>query len=262
MDFCASDPKKEKLYGGECFLLAPSTASHLLVTEIVAAIQGVFPNQDIAFVHGSHSNDSLTQKLRDIRRNIAQNQGVFDIQRAIVEEFGWDPTAFLFDHLRVRMFTPYMHTLAPAKPAFFAHRDTWYANPQQQINIWIPLFSYEEVVTFRFYPKVFGSAVVNDSHEFDYQWWKENIGFQRLNPKKSVYPKALGGLGGGCGFACAAAQRLVFSAQHLHQTRENTSARTRWSIDFRIVHRHDWIQGRGPKNVDAKATGDAAVDYR
>ena len=54
---------------------------------------------------------------------------------------------------------------------------------------------------------------------------------------------------------------MVFSGAQLHSSVPNTSGRTRFSIDFRDVHRADVEAGRGAVNVDSHCTGTTMRDY-
>ena len=54
---------------------------------------------------------------------------------------------------------------------------------------------------------------------------------------------------------------LIFSAAQLHSSVENTSRKTRFSIDFRTVHLDDVIGRRGAPNVDSASTGTTMRDY-
>jgi hypothetical protein len=47
----------------------------------------------------------------------------------------------------------------------------------------------------------------------------------------------------------------------LHGSLANTSGRTRFSIDFRVVNVDDLVAGLGAPNVDAKCTGTALRDF-
>jgi hypothetical protein len=60
---------------------------------------------------------------------------------------------------------------------------------------------------------------------------------------------------------CPVGGVLVFSAQHLHSSVPNTSGKTRYSIDFRTVHRLDAEQRRGAYLSDAACTGTTMRDY-
>jgi hypothetical protein len=54
---------------------------------------------------------------------------------------------------------------------------------------------------------------------------------------------------------------ILFSAQHLHATIPNDSGRTRFSIDFRTVHRDDIVEHAGARVIDSSATGTTLRDF-
>jgi len=54
---------------------------------------------------------------------------------------------------------------------------------------------------------------------------------------------------------------LIFSAAQMHSSVENTTGRTRFSIDFRTVHLDDVVARRGAPNVDSASTGTTMRDY-
>jgi hypothetical protein len=54
---------------------------------------------------------------------------------------------------------------------------------------------------------------------------------------------------------------LTFSAAQLHATVPNTTARTRFSIDFRTVNLSDLLAGRAAANVDAACSGTTLRDF-
>jgi ectoine hydroxylase-related dioxygenase (phytanoyl-CoA dioxygenase family) len=56
-------------------------------------------------------------------------------------------------------------------------------------------------------------------------------------------------------------EMLVFSGSHLHGTVANYTERTRFSVDFRLIHLDDLKNNRGAVNVDSQ-TADAESGYR
>ena len=54
---------------------------------------------------------------------------------------------------------------------------------------------------------------------------------------------------------------IQFSAQHLHGTIPNDSGRTRFSIDFRTVHRQDIETHAGATLIDNGSTGTTLRDF-
>jgi hypothetical protein len=54
---------------------------------------------------------------------------------------------------------------------------------------------------------------------------------------------------------------IEFSGQHLHSSVPNHTGRTRFSIDFRIVHVGDLEEGRAAVDVDVACTGSSIRDF-
>ena len=50
-------------------------------------------------------------------------------------------------------------------------------------------------------------------------------------------------------------------AAQMHSSVPNTSGVTRFSIDFRTVHRRDLVEKKGAPNVDAACTGTVLRDF-
>jgi len=117
-----------------------------------------------------------------------------------------------------------------------------------------------------FHPQYWSRGVRNSSSGYNYQEWNRVSRFnaaQQIGVDTRAQPKATepvdmqpdirvlpppGGL-------------LIFSAAQLHSSVENTSGRTRFSIDFRTVHLDDVRNMRGAPNVDSHCTGSTMGDY-
>ena len=54
---------------------------------------------------------------------------------------------------------------------------------------------------------------------------------------------------------------IVFSGSHLHGTIPNTSNKTRFSIDFRIISKDLYKKNIGV-NIDSKSTGSTIGDFK
>ena len=156
-----------------------------------------------------------------------------------------------------------------AAPVYYAHRDTWYAHPQALITWWIPLFDLPAAETFVFYPACFQSPVPNDSEIFDYDAWVRDgwglkIGWQdREAGRTARYPGVTGPVdeGPAAGFSCRAGDNLLFSGAQFHRTLAHAEGRTRYSLDFRMVHLGDHAAGMGAPNADNRSQGSCLPDY-
>ncbi len=154
-------------------------------------------------------------------------------------------------------------------PLFSIHRDTFYANPQSQINLWLALHDVGPEDSFHFYPQCFDEAVANDSHLFNYDIWKEDVGFGKSQSnhaegKKALYPRALdeAALQDPAAFSLKEGEAIAFAAAHLHGTNPHCCPGTRFSLDMRAVEVED-LQAGGLQapNRDNQSQGSSLQDY-
>jgi hypothetical protein len=261
------DPEafRRALYAGAVFKLAPGEASLRLACEVGGLLAETF--RDVGDPREAQFHlppAEHLERLGRVRRVLAGDARLHQGVRAVLAAAGLEPGEYALDVLRLRGVLHRGHEIPSAAPAYFVHRDTWYANPRAQLNWWLALHDASEEETFSFYPEAFGRPVPNSSAAFDYRTWLAQAGWQ--NPKRkanAAYPTATVPLGGlrELGFSCRAGEVLVFSAAHLHGTRPHNSGRTRFSVDFRVVHLEDHRRGLGAPDVDNRSTGSALEDY-
>ena len=185
--------------------------------------------------------------------------------RQVLEEMGCDPAQTYFDVPKLRVVTSGGYLTSGVGYAYKHHRDTWYACPPCQVNWWVPISNITERCAFVIHPNYFNRVVKNNSADFDaYKWNAEGRknAAQFINSDSRPHPhlkeqldldwQVLLGRPGSV---------IMFSAQHLHATVPNDSGHTRFSIDFRTVHRHDIEAHAGAKLVDSAATGTTLRDF-
>lgn len=149
---------------------------------------------------------------------------------------------------------------------FESHRDTWFSAPFSQVNYWIPIYEVAENNAMAFHPRYFSGAVKNSSRDYNYAEWVaygRQAAAAQVDVETRKQPEAEqeierepdirvitppGGI-------------LIFSGAQLHTTVPNTSGKTRFSIDFRTVHRHDVEAHVGAVNVDSECTGTNLGDF-
>jgi hypothetical protein len=253
---------REAIYGGAIFRLPRCAVSERLVRDVLllldAALGEAAPIREAQF---HLATSEFFRRAGTVRRTLAT---FHDAVRGVMAAVGFDPDENAFDVPRLRAVTHRGHESPAAAPAYTAHRDTWYANPQAQVNWWIPLHDVEAGQTFALFPDLFARPVANSSAAFDYEEWIRRVGWQSADADRdAVYPSALDALDG-CeplAVSCAAAEIILFSGAHLHRTTPNVSGATRFSVDFRTVHLGDHRGGRGAVNADNHSTGLALADY-
>ncbi|MCU0657426.1 MAG: phytanoyl-CoA dioxygenase family protein [Polyangiaceae bacterium] len=261
-------PLRDALYQGEVFLLAPTRASLLLTREVLALLEDRL-GPDPRAVHQHLSNEQIFARVGELRRLFFLDPHFHQRTRELIDAVGLDPGRCAFDPMRLRVVLHDGHKNPLARAVYYPHRDTWYAHPPSVIAFWIPLHDLLPDETFVFYPERLRSEIPNDSERFDYPTWVKKdwglkIGWQgERDGERAHYPGTLGAPdpGPAVGFSCQRGETLLFAGAHYHQTLAQSTGRTRFSLDFRVVHLGDLEAGRGAPSVDRRCTGSAVVDY-
>jgi len=258
-----NNPLRQKIYQGCLYKIPANSFSQRLITDVKQDLKSFF-KVDLATVHVHLSNEIFLQKLHHIRQKILAKAYTHKLN-ALISSLGFAPCENALDPLRLRCVKHDMHKNPDARIAYTAHRDTWFGNPQNQINWWIPLHDISEEQSFKFYPGFFDRPIVNNSEHFDFYRLQKN-GWQ--TPKKhkieAIYPEVLDPLlleKKGLKFTCKAGDIILFSGAQLHQTHKNSSGHSRFSLDFRTVHLDDFAHNIGAPNVDNKSQPEALSDY-
>lgn len=255
---------RNAIYAGKVIRIPASSASRRLVSEVWAAIEAEFgvavPRRKLQF---KLSGDEMFERVGKIRKRLASEALYQKRLYELLSEQGFELGEHAVDPVRLRAVAHLGHENPKAAPAYTAHRDSWYANPQAQVNWWIPLHDVTEADSFAFFESYFDKAVANNSDGFDYDEFKQ-IGWQSTTGKAPVYPEAdceTYDTSDGVAFSCKAGDIILFSAAHLHQTVKNASGLTRFSVDFRTVHLADHAAGKGAPNVDNRSRGSCLAEY-
>jgi hypothetical protein len=188
-----------------------------------------------------------------------------ELVAGVLADLGASTEETYFDVPRLRSMTSeYLN--AGLTLQFETHRDTWFSAPFCQVNWWMPVYDVEESNVMAFHPKYFSGATRNSSRDYDYFEWvatgrataAQNVDMEtrkqpELEQEVEMTPDIRvitppGGI-------------LMFSGAQLHTTVPNTSGKTRFSIDFRTVHRGDVERGAGAANVDSECTGTNLGDF-
>lgn len=251
---------KNLIFQGKILLFENCKSVKSLRNFAVSFLKENLKTEDLQSFEHIVSMDEFYKILSLLKKEFSNLKETQFFIKDILKELNFSIENTYFDLIRLRSITSYLHSIEDAKPAFAIHRDTWYANPETQINWWIPLFDVDERNTFAFYPKYFSESVKNNSHEFDYSAWNRTGGFQSISESKTrIFPelKEEIDLCEELKISCRASDLLVFSASHLHGTKPNTTRQTRFSLDFRTVDITDKI---GAINVDNDSKGSILKD--
>lgn len=259
---------RQSVFEGAIYILEPNASSLSLCDDIDSLIASKVPIQpDEPFcldkIHQYHSFETIFTCLNHVKRKIATQLFTQNCLAKILPCFGLTVTPFLYDAMRLRWNQP-LNDFDPWASYSVMHRDTWYANPQSQLNFWIPLTDTLLGQGFKIFSEFFNSPIDNTSQTFNFSEWRNQGGFQSSRmDQQQFYPtvKTLPDSKNAINIDCAKGSMVIFSAAHLHQTSHNQSDQSRLSVDFRVVYPEDNHNKLGASNTDNASKGDASVDY-
>jgi hypothetical protein len=183
----------------------------------------------------------------------------------MMKERGVDLEKLYFDVPRLRSAYPSHFLSSGIAYAFHPHRDTWYSAPMCQINWWLPIYPLDPENAMGFFTEYFDEPVKNNSEIYNYYAWNtvnRATAAQHVKNDTREQPKLRQSLRSqSVRYLPPPGGVIVFSGAHLHETVPNTTALTRFSIDFRTVHLDDAMAQRGAANIDSRSTGTTMRDY-
>jgi hypothetical protein len=261
------DRKRAAVYAGDLFVLSPTPSALALVARAQQLLEAAFAPHHPTVAQYHFPVEEYARILGQVKPGFIHDPLCKTLIPKLVEEAGGDPAQVYFDVPRMRSATARDYLTTGIAYAFHPHRDTWYSAPQAQINWWFPIYDMEPDNGMAFYPQHFANALPNSSDTYNYYRWNRDnraAASQQIGTDTRVQPRLtadvdlqpevrvstpIGGI-------------IVFSGQQLHATVPNMTDVTRFSIDFRTVHRGDLEQGLAAPRVDARCTGTSMRDFR
>ena len=259
--------RRERLYQGQLFVLSPRPSTIALIEHARDMIETAFGGIDPQLAQYEMSVERYVEICAPLKPAFIHNDTTKRLLRNVVEDFGCVLDDTYVDVPRLRMVTSDGYLTSGVGYAHHPHRDTWYSAPMCQTNWWMPVYPVSSDNVMAFHPKYMTQGIKNGSRRYDYAEWNrssrqdaaKHIGKDtrdqptpeepvELDPQVRVVPE-VGGM-------------MVFSGNQLHSSVPNTSGRTRFSIDFRVVDIDDVAAGRGSVNVDSECTGTTLRDFR
>jgi hypothetical protein len=257
--------RRRSLFEGNIFIFSSPKSCGVLCEHAMSTLRSVFETDHPETAYLELPLEEFVRRTETVKNRFTNGLRSKEILRDYAKETGSNPEEYYFDVPRIRIVPNYDYLHCGVSYAYAAHRDTWYGNPQYQINHWLPVTPVTPDQAMAIYPAYFDRPVKNSSDKFDLDRW---INVERPNAVKSltkeerVHPLPLEEIDveAEIRFAGNAGDTLVFSGAHLHATVPNRTSITRFSIDFRFCHVEDIrTNGAGeipaPANVDCRATG-------
>jgi hypothetical protein len=262
----SDDARRAALYQGSLFVYSPKPSTAALCAFAREMIERAFAPLVPEDAHLALPVERYAQILGELKPAFIHHPESKRLIGALLAELGCDPSRTYFDVPRLRSSTPGGYLTTGIAYAFHPHRDTWYSAPQCQLNWWLPINELTANNGLGFHPQYWTRPIKNGSRHYNYAEWNRASRFdavKHIGSDTRVQPRAeepfdwsdeirplfpTNGL-------------IVFSGQQMHSSVENTSARTRFSIDFRTVHMDEVEAGAGAPNIDSECTGTTMADY-
>jgi len=264
---CDDDTRRRQLYEGQLVVYSP-TANTLAFCEFARSlIKEAFGDLDPETAQYHLPVEEYARILGELKPKFIHHPESKQHLRNILGEFGCDPAETYFDVPKLRSSTSDNYLTSGIAYAWHPHRDTWYSAPQSQINWWIPIYELSTENGMAFHPQYWNRPVKNNSDGYNYyEWNKQHRGasvaqYVKEDPRPLPKPTEAIDLDPQIRLVGPVGSMVLFSAAQLHSSVPNTSGKTRFSIDFRTVHRGDLARKTGAPWVDERCTGSTIRDY-
>jgi hypothetical protein len=259
------DERRQRLFGGDLFVYSPTPRSLELVAFAREMAETALAPHYPPDAQHHMEKQAYVDVLAGLKPTFINHARSKELVAGILADLDIDLDEAYLDVPRLRTMTSeYLN--AGLTLQFEPHRDTWFSAPFSQLNYWIPVYDVAEDNAMAFHPRYFANGVRNSSRDYNYAEWVANsraAAATQIDMETRKQPEAEeevertpdirvitppGGI-------------LIFSGAQLHTTVPNTSGRTRFSIDFRVVNRRDVQAHNGAPNVDSDCTGTNLGDF-
>jgi hypothetical protein len=259
------DERRERLFAGDLFVYSPTEHTRALAEFARSMSEEAFAPYYPPDAQHHLEAQAYVDVLAKLKPTFINHPRSKELVSGVLADLGADVTETYFDVPRLRSMTSEFLN-AGLTLQFETHRDTWFSAPFCQVNWWMPVYDVAESNVMAFHPRYFTGPTRNSSRDYDYFEWIQygrtaaaaQIDVETRKQPELEEPVEMtpdirvitppGGI-------------LMFSGAQLHTTVPNTSGQTRFSIDFRTVHRRDVESGRGAPNVDSECTGTNLGDF-
>jgi len=261
------DERRAGLYAGRIYVHSATTATRAFIAFAADLIREAFHPLDPERAQFELSVERFAEILGALKPRFIHHPDSKRHVAAVLASYGCDLDEVYFDVPRLRSSTSHNFLTTGIAYAWHPHRDTWYSAPPCQLNWWSPVFALASENAMAFHPRYWGTPIANSSHEYNYYLWNQQhrgghvAQYVKTDPRPLPRATEPVELEPQLRLLPPPAGMLMFSGAHLHSSVPNTSGKTRWSIDFRTVHRGDAVDRRGAPHSDEQCTGTTMRDY-
>ena len=263
----SDERRREELYQGQLLVYSPRRSTLSFIEFARKLIEEAFAPYDPETAQRYLSVEQYADRLGKLKPNFIHHSESKALMRGIFDEMGCDLEKTYFDVPKMRSSTSDNYLTTGIAYAWHPHRDTWYSAPPCQVNWWIPIYDIQSNNAMAFHPQYWTVPVKNSSKGYNYYVWnQQNRGahiatFLKEDPRPLPKPTESLVLEPHVRLIVPAGGIILFSAAQMHSSVPNSSGKTRFSIDFRVVNLDDVARKKGVPRVDEECTGTTMRDY-
>ena len=263
----SDDVRRQMLFDGQLFVYSPRPSSLGFIAHARDMIAEAFCPLDPELAQFKMPVEQYAEVLGKLKPAFIHHPESKRHLANILKDLGCDPEKTYSDVPRMRSSTSDNYLTTGIAYAWHPHRDTWYSAPPCQINFWIPIYDIRSDNAMAFHPRYWNVGVKNDSKRFNYYAHNQQSRGAHVTKFVSSDPRVFSksseslDLDPQIRLIVPAGGILLFSAAQMHSSVPNTSGRTRFSMDFRVVQIDDVREKRGAPHSDEDCTGTTMRDY-
>lgn len=263
----SDDQRRQLLFEGQLFVYSPRRSTLAFIEFARELIKEAFTPFDPEVAQYAMPVEQYADILIKMKPGFIHHPESKRLMQNIFVEMGCDLDKTYFDVPKMRSSTSDKYLTTGIAYAWHPHRDTWYSAPPCQINWWIPIYDIRSDNAMAFHPQYWNRSVKNNSEGYNYYLWnQQNRGdhvakYLKEDPRPLPKPIEPLELEPQIRLIVPAGGIVLFSAAQMHSSVPNTSGKTRFSIDFRVVNLDDVTDRKGAPVVDEKCTGTTMRDY-
>lgn len=261
------DERRAALFDGQLCVYSPTKSSLAFIEFVRKLIEETFGPHDPEKAQFDLPVEEYAGLLTKLKPTFIHHPASKAYLQTLLREMGCDLNKTYFDVPKMRSSTSSNYLTTGIAYAWHPHRDTWYSAPSCQINWWIPIYDFQSDNGMAFHPRYWNKPVKNSSKGYNYYEWNQkhrgdHVGrLLKEDPRPLPKPTQSIDIDPQIRLIVPPGGIILFSGAQLHSSVPNTSGKTRFSIDFRVVHLDDVKDQKGAPIVDEACTGTTMRDY-
>ncbi|MEZ5524442.1 MAG: hypothetical protein R3E62_05675 [Pseudomonadales bacterium] len=247
--------RSEMLFRGEVLVFRNVPAMHELIAYTDALLQQYLGEGDPTTIQARLGEADYLELMGEAQQAFRTGREPKALFFKALGEVGVDPESTYWDHFPLRV-VPYGGTHKGGRCEWVdVHRDSWGSTIDAQVNWWAPIYPITPARSMAFFPEYWHRPLANDTATWsidEYIRQRNLLPNQERSVPYSSVPLPTEPVDDAriCPVMLEPGDLLCFASAHLHASMENTTDRTRFSVEMRTVNIHEVLEGNGAPNVD------------